>query len=162
MLFRSGARSCFKRRPPFLAVFGLFVTAIIRALQGFCQWEKNARPEKPLWPGNKGSCAEFCNLTLNKMQKRRLMPSVGAALVAARGRGQAPPLRSSHPAYKPVRRGRYGVSPRRRKAADRAAPGGTSNRGAVAPLIGRFKGDGGREGGKSKPQRKANVPVARL
>ena len=77
------------------------------------------------------------------------MPSVGAALVAAR-------------AYKPVRRGRYGVSPRRRKAADRAAPGGTSNRGAVAPLIGRFKGDGGREGGKSKPQRKANVPVARL
>ena len=40
--------------------------------------------------------------------------------------------------------------------------GGTSNRGAVAPLIGRFKGDGGREGGKSKPQRKANVPVARL
>ena len=29
-----------KRRPPFLAVFGLFVTAIIRALQGFCQWRK--------------------------------------------------------------------------------------------------------------------------
>ena len=28
--------------------------------------------------------------------------------------------------------------------------GGTSNRGAVAPLIGRFKGDGCREGGKSK------------
>ena len=38
------------------------------------------------------------------------------------------------------RRPRYGVRGRRRNVTCRTAPGGTSNRGAEAPLIGRFKG----------------------
>ena len=77
----------------------------------------------------------------------------GAALVVASmplrwgnpsGRGQAPPLRSSAVprflTYRPVRRGRYSVSPRRRESASRK-PGGSSKKGeSQFPLLGRFKG----------------------
>ena len=82
------------------------------------------------------------------------------------GGGQARPYvqapSSGFLPYRPVRRGRYGVSPRRRCAIGRTTWGRFQRWGPGGPLFGRFKGDGHREGGKSKPQRKANVPVARL
>ena len=51
--------------------------------------------------------------------------------------------------YRPVRRGRYGVSPRRRKATGRTT-WGDSKDGARRPLFGRF-GDRCREGGNRNP-----------
>ena len=70
------------------------------------------------------------------------------------GRGQArsyvpAPSSGFHP-YRPVRRGRYGVSPRRRCAIGRTTWGRFQRWGPEGPLFGRFKGDGCREGGKSK------------
>ena len=40
----SGANRCFKTWPPFHAVSGCFDTAIIRAVQGFCQWGEKSPP----------------------------------------------------------------------------------------------------------------------
>ena len=70
------------------------------------------------------------------------------------GRGQArsyvPAPSSGFLPYRPVRRGRYGVSPRRRCAIGRTTWGRFQRWGPEGPLFGRFKGDGCREGGKSK------------
>ena len=70
------------------------------------------------------------------------------------GGGQARPYvqapSSGFLPYRPVRRGRYGVSPRRRCAIGRTTWGRFQRWGPGGPLFGRFKGDGCREGGKSK------------
>ncbi len=60
------------------------------------------------------------------------------------GRGQAPPyVPAPFPGfltYRPVRRGRYSVSPRRRESASRTARGSSKKGESQFPLLGRFKG----------------------